>query len=96
MKKAYILIHNDVFGSREEIKSALEKSPVINNWRYDMPHSFYLLSEYSAKEISQYLTEKLGNEGRHIVTEVDTNYWGRTHKETWAFIKKKGNKADIT
>lgn len=91
MKKSYLLIYNDIFGSRESIKQVLNDSPLIINWRYDMPHVFYLISENSAKEISNYLNSELGK-GRHIVSEVNENYWGRTHKDTWQFIKNKGRK----
>ena len=88
MKKIYLLIYNDTLGTREQVKNAVDSAPMINTWRYDIPHAFYLVSESSAKEIANHLQSTLGD-GRLIVTEIGENYWGRTHKDTWYFIKNK-------
>jgi hypothetical protein len=88
MKKTYLFVYNDVLGTREQVKEALNKSPLVLTWRYDIPHAFYLVSEAQAKEISEMLHETLGN-GRFLVTELSDNYWGRGHKDTWYLIKNK-------
>lgn len=88
MKKSYILIYNDTLGTREEVKKVVDDAPMIISWRYDIPHAFYLISESSAQEISNYIHGKLGD-GRLVVAEIGENYWGRTHKDTWYFIKNK-------
>ena len=95
MRKIYMLIYNDKLGSREQVKDALDNCPLVINWRYDIPHVFYVISQSSAKEISKSLHEKFG-QGRHVIAEINDNYWGRTHKETWSFIKDKGRSKSLT
>ena len=88
MKRSYLLIYNDALGTREQVKNAVDAAPMIITWRYDIPHAFYLVSESSAHEIADHLYGALGD-GRLVVTEIGDNYWGRTHKDTWYFIKNK-------
>lgn len=87
MKRSYLLVYNNQLGTRDQVKEALNHSPIIT-WRYDMPNSFYLISESSAREIAGYLKDKLGS-GRFIVSEIENNYWGFGSKETWHLIKNK-------
>jgi hypothetical protein len=90
MKKSYLLAYNATVGSREEVKTVLDGCPFIETWRYDIPNTFYLVSESSAREISDYLFQGVGNKGQHVVTEImPTNYWGRSSNDTWHLIKNK-------
>jgi hypothetical protein len=88
MKKAYLLSYNDALGTREQVKEALDGMSIIDTWRYDIPHTFYLVSEHSAQEISEAIHQALGS-GRYVVSEISDNYWGRGAKDTWYFIKNK-------
>jgi hypothetical protein len=51
-----------------------------------------IVSELSAKEIYEKLTE--GNENKSIlIIEIDTkNYYGRMNTKIWEFLKKHKNK----
>ena len=52
MKKAYIFIYSDSFGTREEVKTGLNNIGIIFDWRHELPNSFYLTSESNAEEIA--------------------------------------------
>ena len=90
MKKAYVMIYNDEVGTRDQVKEVLNHHP-IETWRYDIPNSFYLVSEESARAISEYIRSKLP-QGRFVVTEISNNYWGHTTPDTWHLIKHKAHK----
>ena len=51
-KRAYLFIYSSDVGSRDEVRDYIDQLPEILNWRYDIPHAFYLVSESSADEIT--------------------------------------------
>ena len=90
MRKIYLLVYSDSLGSREAIKKCLSSLESVVTWRYDMPNSFYIISEESANVISHQIREYLGfNKGRFLVTEIPENRQGWLPKPTWYFIKNK-------
>ena len=87
--KAYLLVYSDSLGTREQVKNCVSKIEEVHTWRYDMPNSFYIISEYSANEIAQSIRRVLGN-NRFIVTEISvSNRQGWLPKETWHLINQK-------
>lgn len=88
MKKTYLLAYSDVLGTRAQLKTALDHIALVDDWRYDIPHTFYLLSQASAREIAEALQRALGS-GRFIVSEIGDNYWGKGSTDTWRFISGK-------
>lgn len=92
MKKSYLLAYSDSLGTRDEIKECLSGLDVIDTWRFDMPYTFYVISDNSANEISQAIRDSLGN-GRFIITEISSeNKQGWLPKETWYLINNKKRK----
>jgi hypothetical protein len=91
MKRAYLLIYNDRLGSRETISSALNAMSEVKLWRYDVPHTFYLISEEDAKTLAKSLRKRLGA-GRFLITEITSNKGGWLPKETWHLLKSKSRK----
>ena len=89
MMKAYLLAYNDEFGTRDTIKGFLNSMDEIVHWRYDMPHSFYLISEASANDIANRLHELNGGQGLFIVTEIAGNEQGWLLEESWYLINNK-------
>lgn len=89
MKKAYILIYDNVAGSREEIKAALDKMPSITHWRYDIPNCFYLVSQSSAQELYETFVGINGGKGRFMFMEASSNSQGLMLEETWYFLSNK-------
>lgn len=53
MRKAYLLVYADS-GTRGQVKTCVDSLPEIETWRYDMPHCFYLISEYDADDIASH------------------------------------------
>lgn len=88
MRKAYMLIYSDSLGSRNEIRKCLNSLEVIDTWRYDMPNSFYVISEHSASEIAKEIRRLLGN-GRFLLTEISDNRQGWLTSQSWYLIKNK-------
>ena len=94
MRKAYLLVYSDKNITREQITKFMNESDVIITWRYDMPNSYYFISEESAKDVSMALRESLF-EFRHIIVEIEDNYWGWLPNDTWYLIKNKRLKKKV-
>ena len=52
-RRSYLFIYGDPLGSREAITEFLNSRPEILYWRYDMPNTFYLISEKIAARLVQ-------------------------------------------
>ena len=89
MKKAYLLVYSDLFGSREEVKDYLNSMQDVDTWRYDLPNCFYLISEESAETLADQLIELSEGKGRFIVSETTDNRQGLLSQETWFLIENK-------
>jgi hypothetical protein len=91
MKMAYLLVYNDALGSREDVKRCLEGMSEVINWRYDLPHSFYIVSEEDAHTLGRIIRERIGA-GRFIITEVTPNKGGWLPSDTWYLLNNKTRK----
>ncbi len=91
MKKAYLLVYNDSVGTREEIRNYIDEIDEVHTWRYDLPNMFYLISTYSAEEISIKIREK-ATKGRFIISEVTENSYGWLRTDAWYLIQNKEHK----
>lgn len=88
MRKLFLLLYGDSTGTREQVKLAVNNCEHIVTWRYDLPHSFYLISDSNAKEIATALRVRLPN-GRLVVIEATDDFWGWGTQETWYFFRNK-------
>ena len=86
-RRAYLFVYGDDLGTREELRDFLNKLPEVLNWRYDLPNTFYLVSESDAEE----LADKIGRYGggRFIVAEVPDNSQGWLPHRSWHIITEK-------
>lgn len=90
MKRVYLLAYSDTLGTRQEVKAILDKLPEVITWRYDLPHSFYLVSESDAKSLAVSIRAETGEKGRFLVTEIpDANRWGWLPPDTWYFVRNR-------
>ena len=89
MRKAYVLIYSDATGGRETIRAWANQEPMLLHWRYDMPHSFYLISEHDASDLAKSLRNFTGNRGRFLIVEAGENRQGWLPKETWYLLNNK-------
>lgn len=92
MRKAYVLIYSEATGGREAIRNWADQEASVLHWRYDMPNSFYLISEASAADLSASLTSFIGKKGRHLIMEVSDNRQGILPKDTWYLLRNKARK----
>ena len=88
-QKAYILIYDDDVGTRSEVKDFIDGMPEVLFWRYDMPHSFYLISEHTASGIANNISAMTEHEGRFLVAEINSNKQGWLPRRTWKLLNKK-------
>ncbi len=91
MKMAYLLVYNDALGSREDVKRCLNEMDAVITWRYDLPHSFYVVSEVDARTLADSIRERLGT-GRFLIAEITTNKQGWLPKDTWYLLNNKADK----
>lgn len=87
--KTYLFVYANSLGDRERVKGMLSLMPEVSHWRYDMPNSFYIMSDCSAQELVDAIANKVGGQGvkRFIITEISDNRQGYLPRETWNFIK---------
>ncbi len=88
-RKAYLLAYSNTLGTREEVKKCVDSIREIIDWRYDLPHTFYLISEASASTLSDLITNRMGKKGIFIIVELESNYSGWLPKESWHLLQKK-------
>lgn len=88
MAKVYLLVYGSGLGDRENVKAVLDRMPEVVSWRYDLPSSFYVVSNLDAKDIATALRANAGDQGRLLLVPIEKGYYGWLPKETWAYIKK--------
>ena len=88
-KRTYLFIYSGGVGPRDEVRDYIDELPEILNWRYDIPHAFYLVSESSADEIADKIMDFTDGDGRFLIAEVTENSQGWLPKRTWRFLNEK-------
>ncbi|MFW4369690.1 hypothetical protein [Pseudomonas sp. XWY-1] len=88
MRRSYIFVYEDKCGTRDEVKNYIDKIPEILNWRYELPNSFFLVSDLSAREIYEKIKE-FSKDGKFIVSETTSNKQGWLAKDSWNIMNKK-------
>jgi len=91
MRKAYILVYSNNLGTRDQVKECMDNISQVITWRYDMPNSFYIISDDSADEIARAIHDYTGKT-KFIVSEITSNKQGWLSKETWYLINNKEHK----
>lgn len=88
MRKLFLLLYDDYVGTRDEVKAAIDSIAAITDWRYDLPNSFYLVSEASAKLLAEWM-RALRPTGRFVIAETASDYNGFNFPETWHMFEHK-------
>lgn len=92
MRKAYLFVYSDQLGTRDEVKSILDRISHVITWRYELPNSFYLISEADAGTLSKEIRRLAENTGRFIVAETSDNKQGWLTEESWYLLNYKQHK----
>ena len=95
-RRAYLLTYSSGVGTREDICDFIDRQPEILNWRYDIPYTFYLISESDADEIAERIVQFTDGEGRFLVTEIAENSQGWLPRGAWRFLNEKAPARDIS
>ena len=86
MSRAYLLIYSDKLGTREEIRDFLDEQSEILHWRYDLPFTFYLISELSAEGLYEIVQGFNRKRARFLISEVGENTQGWMPEKTWELL----------
>ena len=92
MKKSYLFIYDELVGMREEVQNVINKMNKVYTWRYDIPNCFYIISDYSAKEIYDEFVTINGIKGRFMFIETSPNRQGQMLPDTWYLLTNKEHK----
>lgn len=88
MRRIYLFVYSDLMGDREAMIKLVDSIPQILDWRYDMPNSFYIISEEMSDTLSDLIYSNCsGSHIRFIISEVPNNRQGFLPGKTWEFIK---------
>ncbi len=91
MKRVYLLIYDNEVGTRKEVRKFLDERPEILHWRFDLPNTFYLISELSAGALYSVFQDFNQEHGSFLISEVGSNTQGWLPKRTWALLNEKIN-----
>lgn len=92
MRKVYLLVYSSMAGARDEIRDWADSSRLVISWRYDLPSSFYLISESTASDLANDLRDYTGRTGRFLITKVSEDRAGWLPPETWYLLRHKKHK----
>lgn len=93
--RLYLLVYGRELGTRPRIKACLNDLPEVKSWRSELPNSFFLKSEASAKEIGIALKACLGVDlPKYYLVEIPPfsdhdRSWGWLVDDSWIFLGRK-------
>lgn len=86
MHRAYLLIYSDQMGSRADVRDFVDGCPDIEHWRYDLPNTFYVVSDLSVEELYERVQGFNAKRGRFLICEVGKNKQGWLPPRTWRLL----------
>lgn len=92
MRTAYLFIYDNNVGSRETIRGIIDSMLRVYTWRFDIPHSFYIISDYSAQDLYDEFVSKNGTKGRFMFVEASSNRQGQMLPDTWFLLTNNRHK----
>lgn len=90
--KCYLLVCSPIVGEREKIIGYLNAMPEVATWRYDIPYCYYVISNTSAKELSDSFRQMADPNGHFLFSEIGFNHSGWLSPDTWYLINNKTHK----
>jgi hypothetical protein len=93
MKRAYLLVYNTEFGTRDAARRAIDAIPEITNWRAELPSAFYLVSDLDAGELGTLIRAASSYRGKYLLVEVTSNKQGWLDKKSWTFLNERPDPA---
>ena|SRR5258707_5855735 len=92
MRKTYLFVFSPSLGTHEQVLKCVQTLPSMVYWRYEMPNTFYLVSDFDANAIALQIMNYFNNQGLFVVTQIsssvnDTQGW--ISKASWHLIHNK-------
>lgn len=87
--RSYVLCCDESFWAVTEVADWADRSPIVRHWRHDMAGCVYLLSESSARALSEDFVKSAGRRVLHLITEVTGEIAGVMLPETWSMLHDK-------
>jgi hypothetical protein len=82
----YLFVHTEQYGTREKVKAFIESRPdIIVNWYYCLPNSFFIVSPYTAEQLSNHL-HSFSATGWFVVLDTATDRNGWLPKTAWELM----------
>ncbi len=88
-RRSYLFVYSDDLGTREQVKDYIDSVREIVNWRYELPNSFFLVSDLSAHDLAQKIRAFSKDKGKFIISELTSNKQGWLVPKTWKIINEK-------
>ena len=89
MKRSYVFVYSDEVGTREQVREFLHNLAMIETWRFELPNTFFLVSEANANEIADKILRFTGKKGSFLITEYSPNSQGWLVQRSWTVLNKK-------
>lgn len=70
------LLFSEATGGKEKVREWLNAEDLVLHWRTDLPNMFYVISEATAAELSESLSNHIGRKGRFLLSELGENRQG--------------------
>lgn len=88
--KSYLFTYNDKLGTREEITQFIDGLEEVITWRYELPNTFFLVSEDDLDTIFNRIVQRFSTRGRFLLTEYSAeNSQGLLTKRGWQVLNEK-------
>ena len=84
---AYLLVYDDVVGTREQVKDFLNSRKEILNWYHCLPDSFFIVSNKTANDLTTIFRQFTQDRGRFLILDVNTDRNGWLPKQAWEFMR---------
>lgn len=85
--KKYLLVYADNLADRQKLVDVLTSMSEVKHWRYDMPNSFYILSDASPEDLLKRIRALCGGSGRCVLVAMNT-FFGFLPQRTWDFLHR--------
>ena len=86
-KWTYLLLYSPVIHDYNKVRRFLDTNPAVLDWYVCLPHSAFIVSELTAKQLAGVFRSKFPK-GRFLVMDTATDRNGYLPKEAWDFMQK--------
>ena len=92
MRRSYLFAYSADLGNYDEVKGFLNQCEIVTTWRHEINNLFFIVSDNTASDISDYVRRYFQNDGTFIVSEFSNNSQGWLTQMGWTFLENKGEK----